>query len=333
MSVSAVSGRSPVHSLYVLKTLLAFAVCVSHSPLEVSFLNLPGATVDVFFLISGYFLYNADLGKVQSSIKKSARKILIAILILQPFYSMYMRELGLIYLEKFPPLEAPIPWLLWLIQGYSPIASGHLWFLQALLYAELAFGVFLRLTKGRWVPALFPLLIGLGLLGAFRPILFGQEGSIFVFNFVTRALPYLAIGYYIHKNEDLIFRFHWISIYAILVILAGLEYVFWGWKTEWAFMESWIAILVLPIGLFLMFLSNKSFGEGTWLATVGMLYTGNIYYFHKVVFLLWEHLNPHYPLLEQIYNQAGALIVFLLSLPIAFVVIKVQDRFGWNLLR
>lgn len=98
-------------------------------------------------------------------------------------------------------------------------------------------------------------------------------------------------------------------------------------------MESWIAILVLPIGLFLMFLSNKSFGEGTWLATVGMLYTGNIYYFHKVVFLLWEHLNPHYPLLEQIYNQAGALIVFLLSLPIAFVVIKVQDRFGWNLLR
>lgn len=98
-------------------------------------------------------------------------------------------------------------------------------------------------------------------------------------------------------------------------------------------MESWIAVLILPIVLFLMFLSNKGFGEGTWLATIGMLYTGNIYYFHKAVFLLWLHLNPYCPLLEQVYNQAGALIVFLLSLPIAFVIIKLQDHLGWNLLR
>lgn len=235
MSTPTVSGRVPVHSLYVLKTLLAFAVCVLHSPLDVPFFCLPGATVDVFFLISGYFLYNPDLSKVQSAVKKSAHKLLITILILQLFYSIYMRELGLIYLEQFPPLETPIPWLLWLLQGYSPIAPGHLWFLQALLYAELAFGLFLRLTKGRWIPILFPLLIGLGLLGPFRPILFGQESSIFMFNFVTRALPYLALGYYIHKNEEVLLRYRWISIYAVLVILAGLEYVFLGLENRLVF--------------------------------------------------------------------------------------------------
>ena len=66
-----------------------------------------------------------------------------------------MRGLGLIYLEDWSPLRTPVPWLLWLTQGYSNIASGHLWFLVAMLYALLTFGLFLRLTRGRWVPSFF----------------------------------------------------------------------------------------------------------------------------------------------------------------------------------
>lgn len=332
-SVAGAAARQPIHSLYVLKALLAFVVCMAHSPMTLPWVSLPGASVDVFFIISGYFLYSSDLERVWASIRKSSRKILIAILILQPFYSLYMRELGLIRLEQFPPLESPMPWVLWLVQGYSPIASGHLWFLQALLYSLLSFGLFLRLTKGRWVPLLFPLLIGMGLLGPFREFFFGKETSIFIFNFLTRALPSLALGYWAHQHQGSLLRHSWLTIFVLGLILSGLEMLLWRFGAGWAGGSSWIYLLFMPFALFMLFLQYPDFGKGSWPAAVGMYYAGNIYYFHKVYFLLWEHFNPQYPLLEQIYQQAGGLIVFLLSVPTAWAIIKLQDRLGWNLLR
>ena len=326
------ASRPAVHSLYLLKAILAFFVVELHSPMTLSWLYFPGVSVEIFFMITGYFLYNADLGKVQANIKKSVKKVFIALVILQVFYSLYMRGLGLIYLEDWSPLRTPVPWLLWLTQGYSNIASGHLWFLVAMLYALLTFGLFLRLTRGRWVPVLFLLMIGWGLIGPFRPLYFGQAPSIFEFNFLGRALPTLALGYYIRKNAEALLRLHWLSIYAVVLALGGLEYLICDLYVG-SNAVSWIHFLALPVSLFMCFLSYKDLGQGTFVAQIGMRYAGNIYYFHKVVFLFWEYLNPTHPLLAEIYEKAGGLIVFLITLPIAWAVIKIQDRYSLNLLR
>ena len=116
------SSRPAVHSLYVLKAFLAFFVVELHSPMLLPWVKIPGASVEIFFMITGYFLYHADLNKVYTNIKKSIKKVLIVLLILQVFYSFYMRGLGLIYLEDWSLIKAPVPWILWLTQGYSPIA-------------------------------------------------------------------------------------------------------------------------------------------------------------------------------------------------------------------
>ena len=73
-----VEGAKPksVSSLYVLKALLAFVVVTCHSPLVLSWVNIPGFVVELFFAITGYFLYTADLGKVQSRIWKSVKKVI-----------------------------------------------------------------------------------------------------------------------------------------------------------------------------------------------------------------------------------------------------------------
>ncbi len=71
----------------------------------------------------------------------------------------------------------------------------------------------------------------------------------------------------------------------------------------------------------------------TWLEVIGEKYSGNIYYFHMAVIFGWTQLNSHSPLLSKIYDYGGALIVTLISLGIAWVVVKVQDKLGYRILK
>ena len=121
------AARASVSSLYVLKALLAFVVVTCHSPLVLPWVHIPGFVVELFFAITGYFLYTADLGKVQSRIWKSVKKVIPIIFILQVFYNLIV-----------PPGFGPITssyWLYiqWIFMGFSTFDSGHLWYLTALL--------------------------------------------------------------------------------------------------------------------------------------------------------------------------------------------------------
>lgn len=70
----------------------------------------------------------------------------------------------------------------------------------------------------------------------------------------------------------------------------------------------------------MLIISYKELGQGTWLETIGDKYSGNIYYYHMAVIIGWKALNPHSPLLNQIYDYAGAFVVFFISLLIAILI-------------
>ena len=52
-----------------------------------------------------------------------------------------------------------------------------------------------------------------------------------------------------------------------------------------------------------------------------------------VVIFSWERLNPHFPLLSEVYKYGGALIVTIVSLGIAWGVVKLQEKIGYQVLR
>ena len=122
------SSASSIPSLYVLKALLAFVVVTCHSPLALSWLQIPGGAVELFFSITGYFIYVSDLSKVQVRIWKSVKKVLPIILILQIFYNIIAPpQLGSITTSYWTYFQ-------WVFMGFSTFASGHLWYLTALLF-------------------------------------------------------------------------------------------------------------------------------------------------------------------------------------------------------
>ena len=49
-------------------------------------MEIPGLTTELFFAITGYFLYSEDLGKVQSRIWKSIKKVIPIMIFLQLLY-------------------------------------------------------------------------------------------------------------------------------------------------------------------------------------------------------------------------------------------------------
>ena len=164
-------------------------------------------------------------------------------------------------------------------------------------------------------------------------LLFGKPESVFVFNFLTRAVPYIALGYWIHANQCRLLKYRWLNIYFILLVLMGLEQLVTLYLSNYTASPSLIGLFPIEVALFMLFLSHSELGRGTWLEMIGAKYSGNIYYFHMAVILLWKQLNPYSALLSEVYEYGGVLIVFIISLGIAWVMVKMQDKIGYHVLK
>ena len=299
-----------VSSLYVLKALLAFFVVTCHAPMQLPWVHVPGLATELFFAITGYFLYSSDLHKVQVRIWKSVKKALTITIFLQLFY-----------LPLAPPQwSSPVVLSNWALMGIANFDAVHLWYLSALLYSLMIFSLFLKCFKGRFVPILFVGVIGWMLLGDYRYFIDGKEGSIYLFNFISRALPFLAMGYWIRAHEMRLLQRKYLNIYFLLLVLSCLEavivYLLSGGHTSGGVIE----IFPLRFAFFMLVLSYKDLGKGTWLETIGTKYSGNIYYFHMAVILGWKALNVYSPLLQKVYDYAGAWVVFVISLLVAIFI-------------
>ena len=304
------TARASVSSLYVLKALLAFFVVTCHAPILLPWVEIPGLTTELFFAITGYFLYSEDLGKVQSRIWKSIKKVIPIMIFLQ-----------LLYLPLAPPnWNSPVVLFNWAFMGIANFDAVHLWYLTSLLYALITFSLYLRCFKGKFVPLLFFLILGWMVLGDYRYFIDGKGDSIYLFNFISRALPFLAMGYWIRANESVLLQRKRLNIYFFLLVLSCSEHLLVHLLSAGNTEGGFIDIFPLRFAFFMLILSYKELGQGTWLETIGEKYSGNIYYYHMAVIIGWKALNPHSPLLNQIYDYAGAFVVFFISLLIAMLI-------------
>jgi len=304
------TARASVSSLYVLKALLAFFVVTCHAPILLPWVNIPGLATELFFAITGYFLYSEDLGKIQSRIWKSIKKVIPIMIFLQ-----------LLYIPLAPPdWKSPVVLFNWAFMGIANFDAVHLWYLTSLLYSLITFSLFLRCTKGKYVPWLFLCVLGWMILGDYRYFIDGKDGSIYLFNFISRALPFLAMGYWIRANESVLLQRKWLNIYIVLWVLSCSENLLIHPLSQGQADGGFVEIFPLRFAFFMLIISYKELGQGTWLETIGDKYSGNIYYYHMAVIIGWKALNPHSPLLNQIYDYAGAFVVFFISLLIAILI-------------
>ena len=281
--------------------------------------------VPIFFMISGYFLYSEDEGKSTQRAWQSIKKILPIFLLVTLFYwVLILPNHG----NTITTWEQVLHFLI-----YGQLTTVHLWFLMAMLQALVVFTLLFRLQLGRFLWLFIPLVVT-PLIGAkYSFLVTGGEVQelYYVFNSVCYAFPFMALGYTMKKYEAKLNANLWSWLLAGSLAFAIAErplLISIGFGNgDGPFIGSFLfAISLVAWGI-----THKSTGKGSFLETIGAKYSGCIYYFHIAVATLVGAMVNRFGI-PYIYEDAGALIVFLGSLILAYFIIRVQDRLNIHIL-
>ena len=77
---------------------------------------------------------------------------------------------------------------------------------------------------------------------------------------------------------------------------------------------------------------RHSFSTGSWAETVGAKYSGNIYYFHIAVATIISKAL-YAAGMGPVYEQLGSALVFVGSIAVAYVIVRLQDKIGIHILK
>ena len=283
--------------------------------------------VCVFFLISGYFLYSPQAEKSYQRAVKSLRSTVKIFLVVSLFYWAWLLPNNGNLLNSFHQLGSL------LLTG--SLFSGHTWYLMAMIQGLLVLALVFRLGIQHYIWILTPLCI-FGLLGSQYSFLLTDERAdyyYYVYTSINYSIPFMSMGYLIAKHESRLQKFHhWGALYALGVALVyGERALLFHAGYDYA-AGALFGSFVTAVLIFIWALQHKSFGAGTWAETIGAKYSGNIYYFHIAVAtiiskaLYTAGMGP-------VYEQLGSALVFVGSIAVAYVIVRLQDKIGIHILK
>lgn len=158
-------------------------------------------SVALFFIISGYFVYNKNEKKILSNSGKRVKKIIKLLIISLSFYFVWESALRLVgsgwesmflwwkdYVFTFSPWYAAFFW------DVDPLA-GHLWFLFALVRCYFLFAFIYKINKEiiRFIPVINSIIIFIFQYSL--PMRYYRNGWIY-------GMLFFALGYQIAKHKE-----------------------------------------------------------------------------------------------------------------------------------
>lgn len=327
-----VKSKVEVDSLYVIKAIFALVVVAIHTPPLERTINsslmsvIAMAAVPIFFAITGYFLYSTDQ---QTNLAVKTKKMLIKVLriwlVTNVFYFIYHTALGKILYRSWSDLGS--------FFAFGMINEGVLWYLHALVYTLVILYLLFKIKAYRVIDFL-PLLGFVTLLLGRYSFLLGAEGTILLdFNVLSCGLPYVTLGFYIHKHERVIVKYNWEVIFVVILCFSWLEMSILGDISE-NFWGRYFFTMPLTAAFLSLAVSHKEFGRGSFFSVIGKKYSGNIYYFHFcIIYILRVLVDKIFPFTSKYYEDIGFILVFCFSLLLAHGIVWVQDRLNWSILR
>lgn len=303
-----------VSSLYVLKALCAMGVVALHAPsgwATNAVQLIASVSVPIFYMITGYFLYNADVDKLSERLVGSIKKITLVILITHAVYT-------LAYWQSIPPLSQYMLWFKWIVLGQH-FAGGHLWYLTALLEALILFWLLVRTGYAKYIPYFVACLALKFVFEDYRELLFGSQPSMMAANALFYAIPFVALGFVFRQYKSYLTSLS-CATWAMFAAIA-LAYI-----NRFLLEGLVVQILLTPVArvamvstMFVVALQQAQWGKGSYLELVGKDLSGNIYYWHDFMIRLAMLL-----LGQSLFQNYGALVATVLSIVLAYGVVRLQ---------
>lgn len=311
--------------IHVLKFICAIMVICIHCDGMIPHLKpLCRVAVPIFCMISGYFIINDKGTLSEDRIKRVFFKVLNITIIAKLIYIFvnYIQfKLG--WIDVVFPKDFDY-YLRFLITGKTEFGF-HLWYLWAYLQALVVIwlSVKLKATKLLFIIAPIGLIIGL-FLGTYSYLFnLSFESGIFR-NVITVVLPFVIIGSFIRRNEELFTqRKSWLVVLGLTVFGIYVEYLCLHYIEQTAKDIMVFTILCAPV-LFILCLQTKLPSKLYFLRILGAHHSLNIYIYHVLVIIILGIIIPG-PLFR--------VMVIICTLAVSFLINKLSIRYpyilGW----
>lgn len=321
-------------SIYLLKFIACFFVVACHVPLIGNLKNIVlgpimYACVPIFFMISGFFL-DLSKEKFNKNLKKSIKLLKIILAVNLTYLICVYFNHGLIVKNAKDIIDVFI---------FGNVVSGHLWYLSAYLVSLVILCISSYFLSDKYIKYL-PLLALIGLAMSSYNIFFSQIiSSKNVLNALFTGIPYMSIGYCLKKYE-ITTQFKRMSFYLIIffILLNYLEiYIIHDMENIFPISGYYITTLPLSVAIFVFFISRKNTSEHGFLENIGLHDSGNIYYFHVLIWTALQTLSNHVfgntLNINSIYTQMGGVIVFIITIIFSRIINYIQHKIKINIFR
>ncbi|MGN1467805.1 MAG: acyltransferase family protein [Ruminococcus sp.] len=286
-----VSLRKRNHTLDIFKAFAAFFVVFIHSQFPGTFGSVVSSVAQsgvlLFFMISGYYIYNADSKKIIKSIKHILFLIVITYvlniirIIIQTDFNPYNQFVELFTVKHI---------MQYFVLNISLI-SGVMWFMLALLYCYLIYLILnhFKLTKILYIATPILLIINL-FIGDIFVHLGITNFSGFVRNFLITGIPFFTLGNYIHHKLQKIekapyFKNKYLLLVALFGFVLSVAEALLTKEIQYSIGNFVFIITIFLTALYNPYVQNKA------LEFIGSKCCFWIYILHPIIIHIWKYIT------------------------------------------
>jgi surface polysaccharide O-acyltransferase-like enzyme len=206
----------------------------------------------------------------------------------------------------------------WLVLNKPFIVAGHLWFLFALLYAYIFYGILERFNLRKFAYILAAVLFVVYICLAQGAHLAGiHVPNPFYRNWLVEAFPFFMLGHWVHENQDRINISNKVLI-TIVIITALL-----CWVERWIMGRDFgVNIVTIPqvFALFVYGVKNPTRHEGT-MQRMGRDCSMMVYIIHIAIWVLLDGIYKYMGIAENLlalYMKPVLVVVFSILFALLF---------------
>jgi fucose 4-O-acetylase-like acetyltransferase len=298
------------------KGICILLVVLLHIGIDVNFLGMVSMRMPLYFVLSGLFF--KDYGGLREFVEKKVNRLLL------PFVFFYLLGYVIYYCVNilFPDIDIYGEFRVWSIFSFVDqrvYFNGPIWFLLALFWTNLLFGIITINVRSEYIRALIVLLIGvLGyIVGVYKVRL------PFVFDVSMSALPFFYFGYLLRKSSILYpnryDKYNLLFAIVFYLLSAGIDYIF-DCPHIWFHFNSYsgnplLAVLVSVTSVCAVLFLCKAIGYLPFISYIGR---------YSIVFLCTHHLvYRHLFLLFDETKMTDKYIVSCLTILICLMLVPI----------
>ena len=286
--------------------------------------------VPFFFMVSGYFCYKPVMTEGLSKLddKTRIKKKVIHIGKITLYASLFYLAFVLLQQLFFHNQDFTITWkklINWIVFNEPKVVAHQYWFLFALLYAYIFYGILESFNLRRFSYVLAAVMFVVYICLAQGAHIAGYKIPNMIYrNWLVEAFPFFMLGHWIHENQERI-NISNKTLITIIIVTTLL-----CWVERWIMGRDFgVNVVTIPqvFALFLYGVKNPTQHEGI-IQRLGRDCSMMVYIFHPAV---WHSLDGVY-IMEGLSNNMPALylkpiLVLGISILIALLFNAIKPTF------